>query len=103
MVTAQPLSGGIVIIKFCQSLDAIKDFEFTPTYEEIEKKSNKKDIRPQNNSILFMIKTDSISCPVNKTAPDAIRSVLKQNSTISKMWHITILYVCYYFLLKLIK
>lgn len=42
MVTAQPLSGGIVIIKFCQSLDAIKDFEFTPTYEEIEKKSNKK-------------------------------------------------------------
>lgn len=39
-----------------------------------------------------MIKTDSISCPVNKTAPDAIRSVLKQNSTISKMWHITILY-----------
>lgn len=97
MIAAQSISGGIVVIKFCESLNALKESEFTFSGDETEKKNNKKDARLQNSlssSILFMLKTDTISCPVNTTAPDAIRTVLKQNNTIAKMWHITILYVC---------
>lgn len=103
MLASQALPDGIVLIRFCESINDIKEFEFnfeSASEEATECEKTKSDTKSckrltdsSSNYVLFMIKTDSISSPVNTTPQDAIRSALKQNLSVQKIWHITILYV----------
>jgi hypothetical protein len=96
MIESQAITDGIVLVKFCENLNELIEFEISPTSNIDEKKSHvNKSQSFISNCVLFLVKKESISCPGSEKA--AIRDTLKKNMIISKMWHITILYV------KLIK
>ncbi len=100
MLDTQAVTDGIVMIRFCENLIDLTEFELSfesspegSTETDKKLKSFRRLPNAASSYILFMIKIDSISCPINTTAQSAIRSAIKQNMSLSKIWHITILYV----------
>ncbi len=100
MLDTQAVTDGIVLIKFCESINDLADFEFSFESSLESSTENQKNLKPFKRLldestcyVLFMIKLDSVSCPINTTVQSAIRSAIKQNMGLSKMWHISILYV----------
>lgn len=92
MIESKAITDGICLVKFCENLKDITEFEFSPLSNIDEKKSQVKLERLMSNCILFLVKKDSISCSGNENEHGAIKDALRKNMMISKMWHITVLY-----------
>lgn len=92
MIESKAITDGICLVKFCENLKDIIEFEVSPLSNIDEKKSQVKLERFMSNCILFLVKKDTISCSGNQNEHGAIKDALKKNMMISKMWHITVLY-----------
>ena len=92
------ITDGVVLVKFCDNIEELKEFELfnfdnSEVAESVRQKYQSKMKSSVVSHVLFMIKMDSISCSITTNPQDYIRSVLRSNTNVSKMWHVTVLYV----------
>lgn len=116
MISYRNTADGIVLIKFCDNLTELEEFQFSSSCEnnlpvddqenvqvepnlqsdyiklDIKRESNQL-TSPNLNHVLFMIKLQTLNCSV---ITDAVRASLKKNmNNLTSTWYITIVYVSF--------
>lgn len=109
MISYRNMADGIVLIKFCENLADLEEFELNfdmdtdepveqDQVEEAELPPAKREmINAKNNlvnHVLFIIKLQTVTCSMVTNAQSAVKLAIKKNtSNLSKLWYISILYV----------
>lgn len=109
MISYRNMADGIVLIKFCENLADLEEFELNfdmdtdepveqDQVEEAELPTSKREmINAKNNlvnHVLFIIKLQTVTCSMVTNAQSAVKLAIKKNtSNLSKLWYISILYV----------